>query len=262
MLGSGYQALVRRETRPASAYRGPSPFLVFAAVFTGANVTAVLLRATGLLEGLSEAGVVLASVAIIGAFYAASVWLLVVREGALSWEAMGWPAFRSRAPRVVADFAYGAGLAVPTVLLTLVAAALLSAAVGVTEPSLLPVPATPADWIVDILVAVVLAPLGEELFFRGFAQSAWTLDIGWRRALLRTALFFAAVHALNISGTDFSEGARLALVVALARIPVALGLGWVFERTRSIAAPLGLHAAFNGVTLVLFALLQSGASPG
>jgi uncharacterized protein len=113
-----------------------------------------------------------------------------------------------------------------------------------------------------VLVAVVLAPLGEETFFRGFAQTAWTADLGWRRALLRASLFFAIVHALNISGTDFSEAARLVVVVALARVPVALALGWVFHRTGSIAASIGLHAAFNGVTLLLFALLQSSASPG
>ncbi len=35
------------------------------------------------------------------------------------------------------------------------------------------------------------------------------------------------------------------------RIPVALALGWLFLRRGSIWAPLGLHAAFNGVLLVL-----------
>jgi uncharacterized protein len=192
--------------------------------------------------------------------YAGSVWLLVVREGALSWGAMGWPSLPGRAPRALADLTYGIGLAVPTVLVTLVVGLLLSGALRVTEPSLLPIPATPTDWIVDILAAVVLAPLGEELFFRGFAQTAWTRDIGWRSALLRTALFFAVIHALNVTGADFSEGARVALVVALVRIPVALALGWAFARTGSIAASLGLHAAFNGVTLLLFAL--RAASPG
>lgn len=262
VLGGGYQTIRRRALRDEGAYRGPSPLLVFAAVFTAANVVEVLIRATGASEGLSQAGVVLVSVAFIAALYGATVWFLVVREGALSWTAMGWPTLRSGAARVVADLTYGAGLAVPTVLLTIVVAALLSRLLSVSEPSLLPIPTTAADWIVDIAVAVVLAPLGEELFFRGFAQTAWTLDLGWRSALIRTALFFAAVHALNVGGADFSEGARVALLVALARLPVALTLGWVFARTRSIAAPLGLHAAFNLVTLILFAMLQSGASPG
>jgi len=262
VVASGYQTLRRRATRDESAYRGPSPFLVFGAVFAAANVIAVLIHAAGLSGGLSQAGAVLLSVGVVVPLYAGSVLFLVVREDALSWRAMGWPPFWTRSPRVAADFAYGVGLAVPTVLLTLVVATLFSLVLGVREPDLLPVPVTPADWFVDVLVAVVLAPFGEELFFRGFAQTAWMLDIGPRSALLRAALFFAIVHALNVSAGDFSEGARLAIAVAAARIPVALALGWVFSRTGSIASSLGLHAAFNGVTLILFALVSSGASPG
>jgi membrane protease YdiL (CAAX protease family) len=202
------------------------------------------------------------SVAIIAALYLATVWLLVVREGALSWQTMGWPASWSAAPAALGRFAYGAGLAAPTVLVTIVLGTVLALLLGVAEPSLLPVPTTPAEWVADILVAVVLAPVGEELFFRGFAQTAWTLDLGWRRALVRTALFFAIVHALNVSAADFSQAVRLLVAVAIARLPVAFILGWVFARTGSIAAPLGLHATFNGLSLVLFALLQSAASPG
>jgi len=163
---------------------------------------------------------------------------------------------------VLGRFAYGAGLAAPTVLVTIVLGTVLALLLGVAEPSLLPVPTTPAEWVADILVAVVLAPVGEELFFRGFAQTAWTLDLGWRRALVRTAVFFAIVHALNVSAADFSQAIRLLVAVAIARLPVAFILGWVFARSGSIAAPLGLHATFNGLSLVLFALLQSAASPG
>jgi membrane protease YdiL (CAAX protease family) len=262
LFASGYQTIVRRGTREAGAYRGPSPLLVFGAVFAGGNVIASLVRLSGVGPSLSQAGLVLLSVGIIFVLYAAVVWLLVVREDALSWEAMGWPAFWGRAPRTVAEFSYGVALAVPVVLVTLVFGSLLSVFLQVREPSLLPVPTTPADWLVDLLVAVVLAPLGEELFFRGFAQTAWALDLGWRRALIRTAIFFAVVHALSTTATDFSEASRLVLLTGLVRVPVALALGWVFVRTRSIAAPIGLHAAFNGVTLLLFAFIQAGGSPG
>lgn len=106
-----------------------------------------------------------------------------------------------------------------------------------------------------IVYAIVIAPIGEELFFRGFAQTAWTRDLGWRAALVRTAVFFALVHAISTGGSDFSEGLRLAVVTVVARLPVAFGLGWVFARTGSIAASVGLHAGFNGLMLVLAALL-------
>ena len=39
-------------------------------------------------------------------------------------------------------------------------------------------------------------------------------------------------------------------------MPVALALGWLFVRRGSIWAPIGLHAAFNGILLIL-----AGSSP-
>jgi membrane protease YdiL (CAAX protease family) len=40
---------------------------------------------------------------------------------------------------------------------------------------------------------------------------------------------------------------------------VAFALGWLFVRTGSLWAPIGLHAAFNGL-LILFAELGAGAA--
>jgi membrane protease YdiL (CAAX protease family) len=199
----------------------------------------------------------LLSVGIVVPLYALLVWLLVVREGALSWHDMGWPtgADRRGRGRALVSLGYGVALASPIVLVTVLLGGVLAALLRVTPPELLPVPATPSDWLLDIVVAVILAPIGEELFFRGFAQTAWTRDLGWRAALVRTAVFFALVHALSTGGNDFSEGLRLAVVTVVARLPVAFGLGWVFARTGSIAASVGLHAGFNGLMLVLAALL-------
>lgn len=260
MLGSGYQALVRRATRDAAAYRGPSPFLVFAAVFAGASAVATLAALSGVLTGVPQEVSVLVSVAAIAALYAGLVWLLVVREGALSWAEMGWPSGSGRAMRSMADLASGAVASVPIVVVTIVLGGLLAAFFDVTPPALLPVPRTIDQWVLDIVVAVILAPFGEELFFRGFAQTAWARDLGPRRAIIRSALFFAFIHALSSTGADFGEGLRLAALAMAVRLPVALVLGWVFARTGSMPAVLGLHAGFNGLTLVAAALL--GASLG
>ena len=35
------------------------------------------------------------------------------------------------------------------------------------------------------------------------------------------------------------------------RLPVAFALGWLFVRRRSLWAPIGLHATFNAVLLIL-----------
>ena len=53
----------------------------------------------------------------------------------------------------------------------------------------------------------------------------------------------------RISGDNFGQAIGLIVVGSPVRLPVALALGWVFVRRRSIWAAIGLHAAFNAVLL-------------
>lgn len=254
VLAGGYQAIVRRATLDPERYRGPSPFLVFAAIFAAANAAGAIVALAGLGAPLGTTGRALVSVAVVAPLYVLLVWFLVVREGALGWGQMGWPTTRQLWARAMVGLGYGATATLPVLIVTVILALLLAAFLQVTPPALLPLPVTLADWLVDIALVVILAPIGEELFYRGFAQTAWTRDLGVRAALVRASVFFAVVHAVSTTGVDFSEGLRLAVVATVVRLPVSFGLGWVFARSGSIAAPVGLHAAFNGLTLILAAL--------
>jgi len=75
--------------------------------------------------------------------------------------------------------------------------------------------------------------------------------VGARGAIVRSAILFAAAHALGISGTNFGDAAGLALVASLARLPVALALGWIYVRTGTIWGSIGLHAAFNAILIAV-----------
>jgi membrane protease YdiL (CAAX protease family) len=75
--------------------------------------------------------------------------------------------------------------------------------------------------------------------------------MGKRRGLIRAALFFAFAHVLTISGTSAGPAIALAFAAFVGRIPVSLILTWLFVRYKSIWVPLGLHAAFNALLLVL-----------
>ena len=59
------------------------------------------------------------------------------------------------------------------------------------------------------------------------------------------------VHVITISGGSAGEALALAIIGFASRIPVALMLGWLFLRRESIWASIGLHAAFNGILLIL-----------
>ena len=65
------------------------------------------------------------------------------------------------------------------------------------------------------------------------------------------ALLFAFAHVLTVSGTSAGDAFGQAVVAFGGRIPVALALGWVFLRRRSMWASYGLHATFNAILLVV-----------
>ena len=113
------------------------------------------------------------------------------------------------------------------------------------------------------LSAVVIAPLWEELFFRGHFQTALASSFRlfrarqpitpaddaeptWPRwaAITVASLFFASVH-------DAGPGSRWMLPPLFL---LSVCLGYAYERTGSLWVPILVHAAFNAlsVSLVLF----------
>ena len=71
----------------------------------------------------------------------------------------------------------------------------------------------------------------------------------WRRSRQRS--IFAFAHVLTVSGSTAGEAFGLAAVGFGSRIPIAIALGWLFVRRRTMWASFGLHAAFNGILLVI-----------
>jgi membrane protease YdiL (CAAX protease family) len=252
--GAVRQVVARRDRAPG-AYRGPAPLLVLGLTVVLATLAAVASGALGLADPETSLGA-LGSVAAMTLAYGASVWLLAVRTGALHWTDMGWPPVPGRdVAWHLAGALIGGALVVPTYFASALVGGLLSIALGVRLDSPLPTPGGGVDLAATILAAVVLAPIGEELFFRGFALSAWWRDLGPRAALRRATLLFAAVHILNVTAATASEGLRMALVQFTVILPVAYVLGWLFMR-RGIVAAIAGHMAFNGIAI---ALLVTGA---
>jgi len=258
VAGAGSQGIERR-ARARAAYRGPSPVLVFAASVPISLMAIVMLTVPISLVGLAVDGPVgrFASVAAQAVIYIGLVRLLVVDAGALSWGEMG---LRRPDAAAIRELGRGAAWALPVIAATLPLAVLLRFLLPVMPQSLLPPTGETAGFLIQLVAGAVIAPVGEEILFRGLATTAWVRSHGVRRGLIRGALFFAVVHVLTISGSSASEAASLALVGFATRIPVALALGWLFVRSRSIWVPIGLHATFNAILLTLgeVALRQVG----
>ncbi len=88
----------------------------------------------------------------------------------------------------------------------------------------------------------VLIPIVEEILFRGFLQSYFRKRMNSACSVLLSALCFALFH--------FSSSQAWSNVVILSSLFVlGLFLGWLYERQRSLWAPIGLHVAFNALSL-------------
>ncbi|HSW42181.1 MAG TPA: type II CAAX endopeptidase family protein [Patescibacteria group bacterium] len=255
--GSGSQALQRRAD--GAAYAGPSPVLVFVAALLLTLVVGFVLSA---LEFLPQGPVsILASVLISAGVSLGLLALVVVGSGALSWREMGLRLPGRGEGSLLADIAWGIALAVPTLFAAAFLAAILIALLGVVPTAPLPPATDPGGVLVNLLVAAVVAPLWEEVFFRGFATTAWARTAGPRAAIVRGAIFFALIHVITLAGDDFDAAVRMAVIAFAIRLPVGLILGWVFLRRRTLVAPIALHATYNAIPVLLVAL-GAGALPG
>jgi membrane protease YdiL (CAAX protease family) len=92
------------------------------------------------------------------------------------------------------------------------------------------------------VAAVLLAPLAEEVLFRGILYPAIKQAGHPRLALWGTALLFAAVH-LNVA--TFVPLTVLALVLTA-----------LYEWTNNLLAPIAAHVLFNAFNVVLLVVLQ------
>lgn len=154
---------------------------------------------------------------------------------------------------------------------------------------------SPGIAVLALLTAVVLAPAFEELLFRGFIQS-WlvkSLDQILRRRPTLAEITELPDPDLDVweaidepgppkpvpvektprSRTAAGAGIVLSSMIfaglhadqwpaPIALFLLALGLGYIYERTGSLLAPICMHAVFNGfATLMLFLVALSPTPP-
>jgi membrane protease YdiL (CAAX protease family) len=101
-------------------------------------------------------------------------------------------------------------------------------------------PPTTGGIILFAIVAVVMAPLFEELYFRGFLFKGFSNSWGWGWGAVASAAIFSLAHM------------QLTLFVPL--FALGFGLAWVYRHTGSLWTSITLHAIFNGVSVLAWAL--------
>ena len=93
-----------------------------------------------------------------------------------------------------------------------------------------------------VLSAILFAPVLEETIYRGIVQSSFASITGqWRvAAVVMTSLLFTAFHATVIPWQMLAGIFLLSLI-----------LGWLYERSGNLLAPILAHAVFNALNLLV-----------
>ena len=93
---------------------------------------------------------------------------------------------------------------------------------------------SPDTRMLMIFMAVIVAPITEEIYFRGTVYNILKKWSGAVSAAMASALFFSVVHG---SLTQFIPLTLFALIQC-----------WAYERARSLWLPILLHMLFNGIS--------------
>lgn len=203
-------------------------------------LVAVIVAAAGLGGGWTS--LLITSIAMQASFLGFSLAWVAIRHR------QGVAALGLRSSRGTRDLAVGAWFGAG--LFALVAFVVLPAVVAlwtvlagdppapIEQPILPPDPA-PLHVVLGMFAAIVAAPLGEEVLFRGFLFGSLRGRVGFAAAAAISAAAFALFHVTPL------------LVVVM--LFVGFALAWLYERRGSVIAPIGAHAMFNviGYTLLL-----------
>jgi membrane protease YdiL (CAAX protease family) len=218
--------------------------LVIAQVVVGSIVLVVMGVGSGEpIEGLPQ---IVATVAADVAFLAAMlVWL--------TWRARDWRSrvglrFGAKGLRDAA-VGFGAGALLYFVVGVVVAVPLLSLfrrlfGADVAAPEQIPGGLSINAKILTAFLALVLAPVTEELFYRGIFYRSLRDRHGVVVGALVSAILFGASHVVNAPWRD---------VVFLQTLMVftGIGLALIYERRANLVADIAAHVAFNVIGIVI-----------
>ena len=200
-----------------------------------------LLAGTGVADPAGIDPVLLLTAAVIGQVAGLGAALVLLRARRAPLAAVVGPV-RPVLRRLGIGLALGAGTMVMSSLVVALLVGLSGSDAAPEQLILDEALAGGARTALALVAAVLLAPIAEELLFRGLLYRALRRRRSVAVAAVVSAVLFAVVH-LDVAVTQ-----PLALV-GLTLVGVVLAV--VYERTGSLLVPVAAHAGYNGTALVL-----------
>lgn len=170
------------------------------------------------------------------------VWWLAVRKHRVGWETLGLRGFKGEM------IGLGCGLMLLSFIFNFFYGLILALFGLRAQVDLVPIFAQlSSPWLLLVGGAVV-APIVEEVFFRGFVFAGLRQRYGWQKAALASSALFALIH-----------------LIPTAVIPIFI-LGYIFaylyQRSNSIWPAILMHASTNALALGAAYMLANVNLPG
>jgi membrane protease YdiL (CAAX protease family) len=232
---------------PQAAERDPFWGYVDLAVFAGAALPC-LLAGLGLVKLVVwAAGVKSPRPALVQLPAQAMGYVLLFGVLALMFHLYGRPFWRSLGwvrPPMAWGWAAGAGTGTAFAVVT------IGVAIGTpsTQNDITKLMTDPLSIGMMAVFAVLLAPVCEELAFRGFLQPLLVRSFGPVAGVLGAAIPFGLLHF-----SEYGNSWRHALLIAGA----GAGFGWMRQATGSTRASAVMHATYNGLFFAVFLAARS-----
>jgi membrane protease YdiL (CAAX protease family) len=195
-----------------------------------------------------DATFVASAVAAIGNILLLLLWLSRAHPG---WQEMigfptrVWPEIRAGVGfglLLYPGIAFGIGLVVSLIVSQL-------SGKPVSPPKQVPSDLTALGTVITVVYAVVIAPIHEELYFRGILFRTLRDRYGFGVGATFSGLAFGLIHYAGATASLASN-----LVLMLTMVFTGFALAYLYERRGNIVAPMFAHATFNtiGILLILF----------
>ena len=108
------------------------------------------------------------------------------------------------------------------------------------------------DAYLGVIAIVLIAPVVEEITFRGFIMGGLRSRVGVGWAVVISSVIFALAHSLSVGGSILLLGPSLFVA--------GLALALVYHWTRSLYPGMVLHASFNLAAVILIFMTSTASN--
>ena len=236
----------RRATRPQVPWtpRHVVISLVVVAVVFGAAIAAILgLVEVVAIDGWGEHVVILVAAILLHGSMLLTVWFFAVRPRDGRWALLGFRRVKPISTTIIVVF--GVAIAQSAVVGYTLLVQQLGIDFLIPDPMPRAVADDPVSFAIFAIPVVIVAPLVEEIFFRGFMYQALRRTMAILPTALLTSLVFGIAHI------------DPAIIIPIALVGMIL-LG-IYRWTGNLWSSIITHAGFNAVTVAALAVQTWGA---